>query len=80
MRQVPTKKDLSGEKFGRLTVLARSDKRAPRGQRTVPLWECLCDCGAITYKATDILTNGANSMCGDCAKQYAAEKCERNAA
>ena len=66
--------DLSGKRFGYLTVICRSDKRAPRGKRTVPLWECRCDCGAITYKATDTLTNPDVSMCADCAASYAAAK------
>ena len=60
--------DLTGQKIGRLTVIARSDKRAQRGSRTVPLWECRCDCGEITYKATDTLTNPEVSMCDRCAK------------
>ena len=66
--------DLVGMRFGKLTVLSLSDKRAPRGARTVPLWECRCDCGNITYKATDTLKNGEISMCSDCAPLYASEK------
>ena len=74
MKKTLVKNDLTGMRFGKLTVVSLSDKRAPRGKRTVPLWECLCDCGSTTYKATDILKNGRLSMCSDCAKQYAAEK------
>ena len=64
--------DLTGKVFGKLTVLGRSDKRNPRGKRTTPMWECRCECGAITYKATDTLTNPDISMCNDCAAKYAA--------
>jgi len=64
--------DLTGQVFGRLTVLGRSDKRVSRGQRTVPTWRCRCECGAIVNKATDILTNDDVSMCSDCAKKYSA--------
>ena len=71
--------DLVGLRFGNLTVLSLSDKRAPRGIRTVPLWECRCDCGSITYKATDILKNGEVSMCSDCAPLYATEKMRERA-
>ena len=60
--------DLTGQKIGRLTVLSRSDRRAPRGKRTVPLWECLCECGEICYKATDTLTSPMTSMCARCAE------------
>ncbi len=31
--------DLTGQVFGKLTVLGWSDKRGSRGSRTVPLWE-----------------------------------------
>lgn len=41
--------DLTGQHIGSLTVLGRSDKYATRGKRRVRLWECKCDCGAITY-------------------------------
>ena len=67
-------RDLAGQRVGHLTVLERSDRYGSRGKRKVPLWKCLCDCGAITYKATDTLTNPALSMCADCAAKYAAEK------
>ncbi len=59
--------NLTGKTFGKLTVLGVSDKRAPRGKRTVPLWECECECGNICYKATDTLTNPEESMCAECA-------------
>ena len=78
-RALPTRGDLSGQRFGKLVVVCRSDKRGTRGKRTVPLWECRCDCGAIVYKATDSLTNPNLSMCADCAAQYAAGKMRENA-
>ena len=64
--------DLTGQVFGRLTVLERSEKRMIRGTRTVPMWRCRCECGVIVDKATDILTNDDVSMCAECAKQYSA--------
>lgn len=76
---LPTKEDLSGRRFGRLVVLKRSDQRASRGNRTVPLWECRCDCGGISYKATDTLTRRGIHMCSDCAVQYALQKARENA-
>lgn len=71
--------DLTGRIFGRLTVLGRSDKRNTRGERTTPLWECRCECGAITYKATDTLKNPQISMCRDCAGKHNAETARRSA-
>ena len=69
--------DLTGQVFGRLTVIGRSDKRNSRGARTTPMWECRCECGAITYKATDTLTNPEESMC-KLAKDYMQLKTREN--
>ena len=73
------KKNMVGCRFGRLEVIALSDKRGSRGNRTVPLWECRCDCGKITYKATDILKNDEISMCNDCRGKYATERMREKA-
>lgn len=73
-RALPTKENLIGRRFGKLEVIGRSDKRGSRGARTVPLWECRCECGNITYKATDTLTNPDLSMCNKCVGAYATSK------
>ena len=52
---------------------------ATRGSRTNRLWKYRCDCGEITYKATDTLTNPDKSMCRTCAGKYAAQKARENA-
>ena len=78
-RALPTKENLIGRRFGKLEVIGRSDKRGSRGARTVPLWECRCECGVICYKATDTLTNPEISMCNDCAGKYATEKARAKA-
>lgn len=78
-RALPTKENLIGRRFGKLEVIGRSDKRGSRGTRTVPLWECRCECGAICYKATDTLTNPKLSMCNDCVGKYATEKARAKA-
>ena len=80
MERAPrTRGSIVGQRYGKLEVIALSDKRGSRGARTVPLWECRCDCGAITYKATDTLTNNSRSMCSECAGLYAAKKMRANA-
>ncbi len=78
-RALPTKENLIGRRFGKLEVIGRSDKRGSRGARTVPLWECRCECGAICYKATDTLTNPEISMCNDCVGKYATKKARAKA-
>lgn len=71
--------DITGCRYGFLTVIGRSDKRAPRGKRTVPLWECRCDCGAIVYKAKDTLTNPDQCSCSDCANKHNAAGMRKSA-
>ncbi len=66
-RKKVMRSDLTGKQIGKLIVLGPSDKRGRRGKRTVPLWECRCECGEICYKATDTLTNPDESMCAKCA-------------
>lgn len=73
-RNGPTRGDLTGRRYGKVVVIGRSDRRMTRGKRTVPLWECVCDCGSVTYKPTDSLTNGSVSMCRECAAKYSAQK------
>lgn len=48
-------KDISGLKFGRLTVLKRHSGR---------FWRCLCDCGNISIVRADSLKTGNTSSCG----------------
>jgi hypothetical protein len=70
--------DLTGQRIGKLTVIERSDQYGSRGKRQTKLWKCLCDCGAITYKATDTLTNPDVSMCQECAAKYAITRAREN--
>ncbi len=72
-------RDLTGQHIGKLTVVGRSDKYASRGKRRVRLWECICDCGNVTYKATDTLTSGAENSCAECAAKHNAARARENA-
>lgn len=71
--------DLTGQVFGQLTVLRRSEKRGHRGARTTPLWECRCICGNITYRATDSLKREGNRMCEACRAAFATQKARQSA-
>lgn len=53
------KEDLTGKKFGRLTVVKYSNSK--EGTR---YWECACDCGNITYVPTKSLNSGNTKSCG----------------
>ena len=52
-------KDLSGQKYGRLTAV----KRVPGGSKSVK-WECLCECGKQVKVRTTTLINGQSKSCG----------------
>lgn len=58
--------NLSGQRFGRLTVIGRSEKR----QTAVAKWECRCDCGNITYLSTSKLKNYQTKSCGCLRQEY----------
>lgn len=52
--------DLTGQKFGRLTVIRRNGT----GKSGNALWECICDCGNIKTIAGKSLRNGSSKSCG----------------
>lgn len=56
----PAAIDITGERFGLLTALAPTAKRS--GPNIV--WECLCDCGQITFVDTCKLRTGNTKSCG----------------
>lgn len=47
--------DITGQKFGRLTVIERYDKKR---------WKCVCDCGNTTISDSWQLRNGIALSCG----------------
>lgn len=56
--------DLTGQKFGRLTVLYKdSDRYSPKGRKLI-FWKCQCDCGKITSTRGENLKNGSSKSCG----------------
>ncbi|MDO4267025.1 MAG: transcriptional regulator [Eubacteriales bacterium] len=52
--------DLTGRKFGMLTVLERTDRLKDR----YFVWRCRCDCGKETFVDTKRLTRGTIKNCG----------------
>lgn len=51
--------DLSGQKFGCLTVLGKSSKKDSRLE-----WQCCCVCGQIVIVAARHLKSGSTKSCG----------------
>ncbi len=57
--------DLTGQRFGRLTVVERHGK----GTDGHALWLCVCECGETTIAASNDLTLGKKKSCGCLRKQ-----------
>ena len=55
--------DLTGQRFGRLTVVACVGTDGHGNA----VWECKCDCGNVTSVRSQNLRNGATRSCG-CAR------------
>ncbi len=53
--------DLTGEKYGSLTVISKTEKRSKRG--TV-IWLCKCDCGKDKEVEGSLLKRGEIKSCG----------------
>lgn len=58
-------KDISNQKFGRLTVLKFSHNKS-RGRY---IWECICECGTIKLIDSQHLRYGRSKSCGCLSKE-----------
>lgn len=58
--------DLTGQRFGRLTVIKRAGTYHPRGKKSPkePLWLCRCDCGQEAIVIGHNLRGGHTISCG----------------
>lgn len=56
-------RDLTGQRFGRLTALERLEEKSNRSY----MWRCRCDCGKEVKVRANALTSGNTTSCG-CAK------------
>lgn len=55
----PSFVDLTGKRFGRLTVINRIDFK-----NGITIWSCVCDCGTICDVSTNSLNSGKKQSCG----------------
>lgn len=67
-------KDLTGIRFGRLTVIEKSDERDKNGSI---YWLCQCDCGTITSISSSLLTRGKTQSCGCLHKEKCSERAKQ---
>lgn len=56
----PGANDLTGRRFGKLLVIAPTEKR----EYGCVVWRCLCDCDNVAYVSTHQLTCGYTKSCG----------------
>ena len=64
--------DLTGQKFGRLTVIKKLDKRGNEWY-----WQCQCDCGNLHEVRGSSLRSGVTKSCG-CLKKESDRKPKKN--
>lgn len=67
--------DLTGEKYGRLTVIKEVNNQDIRNDR---LWLCKCDCGNETVARMNQLRTGKTKSCGCLHKQRISETNSKN--
>lgn len=67
------KKDLTGQRFGRLVALRPTDER----DHKQVVWEFKCDCGNITRKPGYLVTSGGIQSCGCLAREQSIANLKR---
>ena len=56
--------DLTGQRFGRLTVLEKDKTHITSGGAFITMWKCRCDCGKITGVSSSALRRDNTHSCG----------------
>lgn len=59
--------DLTGQKFGRLTVVERAENHVTKGGQSKTMWLCRCDCGgenSVIITSSQNLKSGTTRSCG----------------
>lgn len=68
-RDILQANDLTGQKFGRLTVVSKEGRRGKN-----ILWRCLCECGNECLVTADKLKSGHTTSCG-CYQKERTKEC-----
>ncbi|MCI0456921.1 MAG: hypothetical protein L0Z62_08080 [Gemmataceae bacterium] len=67
---MPKPLDLTGQQFGRLTVIRPTERRENRKV----VWQCTCACGNTAYKRSDVLRRGQARSCGCLSREVSRER------
>lgn len=70
--------DLTGQKFGRLTVICRGDDYVTPSGKHRPRWLCQCECGGTALPQTPALKSGKTTSCGCFQKEHAKQVVTEN--
>lgn len=70
--------DLSGNKYGRLTVLSFSGQKLSDKGNRCSMWNCVCDCGNTVDVAGSSLKNGTSKSCGCLQKELVSERASKH--
>ena len=73
MKNLSKCRDLTGQRFGRLTVIGLSERQSRK-----TYWICQCDCGNVSEHRSDGLLSGAIKSCGCYKKEVSAENVSKN--
>lgn len=66
--------DITGQKFGRLTVIKRVEDSVAKSGKRQPQWLCQCDCGGMAVCQAGNLKSGKSCSCGCYWKEKHSEK------
>lgn len=66
--------DITGNRYGRLTVIRKVERIRYASGNSHRVWECLCDCGNIIRCTTDRLRRGNTKSCGCLRKEITSKK------
>lgn len=67
-------KDLTGTKYGMLTVIGRGEDYIYPNGRRIPRWLCQCECGGTTLAQSGNLRHGKTKSCGCLQRKQASER------
>lgn len=65
--------DLTGQRFGRLTVVGEAESHIFPCGSTQAMWRCKCDCGNIAIATAGNLRSGHTKSCGCLCKETSAK-------
>lgn len=74
---MPKLNDLTGQRFGRLTVVERAENIRQANGKPVVMWECICDCGNKIITSGRNLKTESTKSCG-CYHKEISKKCNNH--